>query len=157
MADTRIRRFMPDDAAALAALFYESVHKGARRAYDKAQRRAWAPRIPDTDEWRDRLSAQTVLVAERNDNPIGFMTLREDGCIDLAFVAPDAIGQGVAKALYDDILEAAVQAGMPRLHAEASLMARPFFERQGWTVIAPETVVRDGVSLPRFRMEKRID
>lgn len=157
MHDVRIRPFHSSDAAALAALFYESVHKGARRAYDAAQRRAWAPRVPDAAAWRDRLSAQTVLVAERDGDPVGFMTLREDGRIDLAFVAPAAIGQGVARALYDEILQEARQAGMPRLHAEASLMARPFFERQGWSVIVPETVVRDGVSIPRFRMEKRLD
>ena len=156
MADMRIRLVRPDDAAALAALFYDSVHRGARDAYDTAQRRSWAPRVPETAAWRARLGDHTGFVAERDGDPIGFMTLRADGRIDLAFVAPDAIGQGVAKALYDEILREAVRAEMPRLHAEASLMARPFFERQGWVVIAPETVVRDGVSIPRFRMEKRI-
>ena len=61
------------------------------------------------------------------------MTLKADGCIDLAYVAPDAIGQGVAKALYDAILAEAVAVGIPRLHAEASHLARAFFERQGWS------------------------
>lgn len=157
MSNLAIRRIGPDDAAALAALFYDSVHRGAREAYDTAQRRAWAPRVPESAAWRERLGDQTGFVAERNGAPVGFMTLRADGRIDLAFVAPDAIGQGVAKALYDEILREATRADMSRLHAEASLMARPFFERQGWIVLAPETVVRDGVSIPRFRMEKRLD
>ncbi len=83
------------------------------------------------------------------------MTLAAEGYIDLAFVAPDAIGHGIGKALYDAILSEASNLGVPRLHAEASHLARPFFERQGWSVVKSQTVTRgDDVAIPNFVMEK---
>lgn len=152
MTDLHIRRFRDSDAAATARVYFESVHHATRSFYDAAQRQAWAPRVPDTEQWRSRIAPQIAFVAEREGAVIGFMTLRTDGHLDLAFVAPAAVGQGVAKALYDAILGEALAAGMARLTTEASLMARPFFERQGWTVLGEEAIERDGVTLTRFRM-----
>jgi putative acetyltransferase len=148
-----IRPFRAIDAVATARIFHDSVHQATGAFYDAAERRAWAPAIPDTDEWCDRLSAQTALVAERNGAVVGFMTLREDARLDFAYVAPDAVGKGVGKALYDAILASARNKGFLRLTTEASLVARPFFERQGWRVLREQTVERNGVSLTNFRME----
>ena len=38
--------------------------------------------------------------------------------------------------------------------ARASVTARPFFERHGFRVIAPQTVAKRGQSLLNFRMDK---
>ena len=78
---------------------------------------------------------------------------RDDGYLDFAYVAPDAMGQGVAKALYDAILAVAEKAGLARLTSEASHLARRFFERQGWRVVEEQSVARNGVTLTNFRME----
>jgi putative acetyltransferase len=153
MAELHIRRFAEEDAAATAQIFYHAIHRGARDFYTIEQRRAWAPKAPDTPAWAERLGAQTTLVAERRCTLLGFMTLKPDGCLDLAYVAPEEIGMGVAKALYDSILDDAKQFGLERLYSEASPLARRFFERQGWTVIKPQTDFRNGVALENFLME----
>lgn len=149
-----IRRFRDDDAEATARVFFDAVHLGAKGHYDEAQRRAWVPQPPAGARWRGRLRTQSTLVAERDGRVIGFMTLRPDGYIDLAFVAPEFIGRGVAKRLYDAIHEEAMTLGLRRLYSEASHLARPFFERQGWSVVRAQSVERDGVSLTNFVMEK---
>ncbi len=148
-----VRRFRDEDADATARIFFKAVHQGAAGHYDEAQRRAWAPRIPDLPTWRDRLGGQAVFVAERHGRIVGFMTLRPDGCIDLAFVAPDAMGTGVAKGLHEAILGEAARQQMTKLHTHASHLARPFFERQGWTVMREQTAERDGVRLTNFFMQ----
>lgn len=151
---TTVRAFRDDDAAATARIYFDAVRIGARTHYGDAQRRAWAPRVPETAAWLDRLRPQTVLVAERDGQVIGFMTLTAEGCIDLAFVTPDHIGRGVAKQLYDAILAEAEGRGLASLHTEASHLARAFFERQGWSVVRPQTVSRDGVEIANFVMRK---
>jgi len=40
------------------------------------------------------------------------------------------------------------------LTVDASALARPVFERAGFALISAETVLRDGVSLPRFHLCK---
>lgn len=149
-----VRRFEDRDAEATARIYFDAVRVGARDHYDEAQRRAWAPSVPDTPPWRERLKSQTSFVAERDGAIVGFMTLKPDGCVDLAFVAPDAMGTGVARQLHERLLAKAASMGLRRLNTEASHLARPFFERQGWSVVKQQTVERDGVALTNFVMEK---
>lgn len=44
--------------------------------------------------------------------------------------------------------------GLGRIFTEASITARPFFERQGFRVVREQTVSRQGVSMINFVMEK---
>jgi putative acetyltransferase len=151
----RIRPFRDDDTDATAQIFFDSVRLGSQDYYDEAQRVAWAPRVPEAAKWLDRLKIQTVFVAERQGRVVGFMTLTAEGCIGLAYVAPDAIGQGIGKALYDAILSEAEIIGVAKLTAQASHLARAFFKRQGWSVVKSQTVTRgDDVAIPIFMMEK---
>ncbi|MEE8296943.1 MAG: GNAT family N-acetyltransferase, partial [Hyphomicrobium sp.] len=85
---------------------------------------------------------------------IGFMTLQADGYIDFAYVAPDHIGQGIAKQLYDRTTAEAREIGVQRLYSEASYPARRFFERRGWSVVKEQTITRRDVSMTNFLMEK---
>lgn len=152
-----IRRFREEDAPATAALFHASVHGLTRDHYDQTQRDAWAPKVPEIGAWLKRLQSQVAFVAERDGHLMGFMTVRPDGYLDLAFVAPDASRQGVAFRLYKAIEAEANALGLTRLHAEASHLARPFFERRGWRVVKEQTVERNGVDLTNFIMEKHLD
>lgn len=156
MEEISVRGFLVGDTEATAQIYFDAVRLGTHDHYTENQRQAWAPRVPDGLEWRDRLTNQTTLVAECDDRVVGFMTLNDDGHIDLAFVAPAFIGKGVAKRLYDVILTEAVARGLSRLHTEASLLARPFFERQGWSVVKQQSVHTRGVFLTNFVMEKQL-
>ena len=100
MENLNIRKFTDDDVNATAQLFFDAIRLGTTDYYDERQRKAWAEKVPETDEWGKRLQSQHSLVAELNTTLVGFMTLDADGHIDLAFVAPNLIGKGVAKALY---------------------------------------------------------
>ncbi|MCA8882047.1 MAG: GNAT family N-acetyltransferase [Rhodobacteraceae bacterium] len=152
----RIRPFRAEDALPLRALYYRAVQEGAARFYDQRQRDAWAraPEMPP--DWRDRLGREITLVAEDARGPVGFMTLGHDGHLDLAFVAPEAMGTGIAAALHDRLLVEAEARGIAHLTTEASHLARRFFLRQGWREIAEQQVDLGGVRLTNFRMEKRL-
>ena len=139
------------EAAELAEIFHRAVQAAER--YSKAQRDAWSPDCPEAARWAARLHGLTTLVAERAGKPIGFMALREDGYLDLAFVDPDFARQGVGRVLLDGILTEARGLGLRRLWTEASLVARPFFEGQGWVVLGQQLVAKRGVELTNFRME----
>ena len=145
------------DAGPLAEVYYRAVHEGAAEAYSKEQRAAWAPSIPSAEAWRHRLEGLSTIVAEEGGQIVGFMSLNpHDGDLDLAFVLPEVRGTGVAKALYAVLEDQARTQGLDRLHTHASHVARPFFEGQGWTVLAENTVERQGVALTNWIMEKRL-
>ncbi|WP_298434123.1 GNAT family N-acetyltransferase [uncultured Jannaschia sp.] len=142
-----IREGRAADLPALIEIFWRGVHEGAAPRYDDAERVAWLPARPDVAAFAQRLADQTVRVAERDGAPVGFMTLRGDGYLDLAYVAPEERGQGTADALLAVLENGARAAGHTRLTARASDLARPFLARLGWTVVAPAPQVRDGVTI----------
>lgn len=156
MENVAIRKFRGEDAEAAAQLFFDSVHLGTQEHYSRAQRQAWAPVVPETSAWRDRLRAQTSFVAEQDGRLIGYMTINEEGHIDLAYVAPGFIGKGVASHLYEAIESEAREAGLKQLTSDASHLARAFFERRGWTLVKEQTVTRHAVALINFAMVKNL-
>ena len=154
--DLNIRRYMDADLDAVIALFTAAVHQGAAHHYSKAQRFAWAPVPPDRAAWQQRLEDCQVMLAEDDQGLAGFVGYRDTGHIVFLFTAPDRMRRGVAQALYRPVEMALAQCGVPRLFTEASRLARPFFERQGYALDAEETAIRNGVALPRFRMHKQL-
>ncbi len=151
-----IRSFRPEDAEACARLFYETVRRAAGPAYGDREREAWAPEVPDTRDWCQRLAAAETWVAEDREGVSGFMSLTPQGLVDLAYVRADRIGSGVAHQLHGALLQAARAAGLEKLETDASDLARVFFERQGWHVVRVQRPVRMGVALTNYRMERSL-
>lgn len=151
-----IRHYRPGDADALAELFYRAVHEGTAEAYSDRQRAAWAPEPPAGPAWSTRLAKAFTLVAETPEGPRGFMSLTPEGCVDLAFVLPEARGTGVAAALYRAVETEARDRGLSLIWTDASHPARRFFLKQGWRVVAEQQPEREGVKLTNYRMEKRL-
>lgn len=152
MTGIAVRPYHRRDAPSLARLFLRAVRGGAKRRYSRRQRHAWAPRLPALSGWRKRLERQTILVATRHHRAVGFMTLRDDGVLDLAFVDPAFAGRGIGSLLLRKIVEIAKARDLEQLHTDASLIAYPLFRRHGWTAVRRQTVRRRGVKLTNVRM-----
>ncbi|RGP36956.1 GNAT family N-acetyltransferase [Pseudotabrizicola alkalilacus] len=149
----RLRPYAPGDRAAVKTVFYRAVHEGAAGHYTAAQRAAWAPDPTVDPAQPDRLVGQFCLLCERDGQITGFMSLCDDGYLDMAFVLPEVRGKGDAAALYDAILAEAQRRALPRLTAHASLLARPFFARRGWRVEQTEDHPVGPLTLRRFAMQ----
>lgn len=149
-----LRPGRPGDGPSAAAVFHAAVHEGASAFYTPEERAAWSPAPPD-DGWEARLLAGTCLVAEAAGGQMaGFMTLGDDGHLDFAYVAPAWMGKGVADALYAQLEAQARARGLRVLDTAASHLARRFFARHGWQTVARQSVIRGGVAITNFRMEK---
>ena len=149
-----LRPFEPGDLQCVAALYTASVHGLGAAHYDPAQLVAWAPRPPDADEWAARLSALKTLIADRDGVSAGFIAHEPSGHIALLFTAPAFARRGVATALYEAVEHELIGSGVNVLTTFASLLARPFFASQGFTVVAAEDALRNGVRLRRYSMRK---
>lgn len=151
-----IRDYHPSDLQAVVTLFSTSVHALASAQYDAAQRLAWAPEEADLQAWQGRLATLQVRLAQQHGQLAGFIGFTANGHIELLFSAPSYAHQGVATALYRDAEVCLRSRGVAALWTEASLTARPFFARQGFSVEQAQTVVRGAVTLQRFAMRKSL-
>jgi putative acetyltransferase len=151
-----LRPFRPGDAPALLALFRDTIRRVNCRDYNPEQIAAWASDEIDPDTWAARFAGRFVVVAEDGGRPAGFADLEADGHIDRVYVSADHQGRGVGRALLAAVVAEARRSGLARLFVEASITARPFFESQGFVMLAPQVVVVRGVEFVNFRMERAL-
>lgn len=147
-----IREFRPTDLEAVVALFTDSVHGLTGEHYDDHQRQSWAPNPPDLERWRAKVATQKLLLAELDGELMGMVGFEPDGHVDVLFTAPGHARKGVARALHDEARRQLSQLGVTELFTEASEVARPFFEKQGYEVVHREVVQLRGSSLSRYVM-----
>jgi putative acetyltransferase len=142
------------DATALAALFLASVTTLTAAHYDAAQRAAWASSADDVASFGARLARGTTLVALHAGERVAFGQLWPADHIEMLYVAPGWTRRGLATALLARLEILAREQGASVLRADASALARPVFERAGFSLVLEQTVWRGDVSLPRFQLCK---
>ncbi|MDR7069753.1 putative acetyltransferase [Pseudoxanthomonas japonensis] len=152
-----LRRYRPEDAAALTDLYARSVRHYGPRAYNPAQIAAWAA-AASVERTASRCSdGRHVLIAQDDGGRIlGFGDLEDDGHLELLYVAPEAEGMHVGSLLYAALEAHARQQGMTRLHVEASELARPLFERRGFMLVSRNDLMLGGAAIHNYRMEKTL-
>jgi putative acetyltransferase len=150
-----VRASSDADLEPIARLFTDSVRALGAARYDAAQLAAWAPEPPDLEAWRARLASLETLVAEADGELLGFLSYTPVGHVELLYTAPASARRGVASALYRAAEDELRARGVRELTTEASLVARPFFERQGYLVVEEQRVERNGQVFRRFAMRKK--
>lgn len=150
-----IRDYEPADAGATIDIFLRAIRDVASKDYTPAQIDAWA-KVDDAKVWAQWRASRPTWLAICDGTPVGFSDLTPDGCLDMMFVHPEHQGKGVASLLLATVEKAAREQRLRRVFTEASLTARPFFERKGFIVLAAQTVEKRGQRLANFRMEKHL-
>jgi putative acetyltransferase len=150
----QIRRFEPADLDEILRLFRDTVRTVNRRDYSAEQVAAWAPDAPDREAWLARLAAPWTLVAPESGVIVGFGQLRPDGRVDLLYVHADHQRRGIGRLLVERMVELAQTEAMQTLTVEASITARPFFERQGFVTVTAQQVHRRGVGFVNYLMRR---
>ena len=150
----QIREYRTSDCEQLAELFYDTVHSINAKDYTEEQLNVWATGIVDLQEWnRSFLKHKTVIVTENN-KIVGFGDIDKSGYLDRLFVHKDYQGRGIASAICDE-LECSVTGNLITTHA--SVTAKAFFQHRGYRVILEQEVIRQGIALKNYVMEKLIN
>jgi len=148
-----IRQYAPTDCEDLANLFYLTVHTINARDYTKEQLNAWATGKIDLKEWNKSLSEHYTVVAVENNIVVGFGDIDKSGYLDRLYVHKDYQRQGIATTICDK-LEQDVKVN--KIVTHSSITAKPFFEQRGFKVIKEQQVIRNGVALTNYVMEKQV-
>ena len=146
-----IRTYQPADCKEMAELFYQTVHTVNAKDYTRPQLDAWATGQVDLEQWNRSFLAHLSLVAVEDGAIVGFGDMASDGYLDRLYVHADHQRQGIATALCDRL-----EQSVPRpFTTHASITAKPFFEKRGYTVVKEQAVERHGVLLTNFVMVKK--
>ncbi len=151
-----IRPFVTADAEPIARLFHETVREINIRDYSFSQVQAWAPDDLNFRDWVQRNETRWIYVADDRGAIAGFCELEPSGHIDCFYCHKNYQGRGVGRQLYQALEAAAMNQSIHRLFVEASITAKPFFQKMGFRLLREQTVTVRGQQFINYAMDKAI-
>lgn len=151
-----LRPALPADYENLAILFQASIEELATDAYSDEQRALWGAKAEDATSWAKHLGGCLVLIAEEDDEPVGFAAMRDNAIIENVHVHPDMTFMGVGRQLLDALERLAMARGAKKLSVAATDNALPFFERLGFVAMRRSTLSIGEEWLPSMVMDKAL-
>ena len=152
-----VRPYQANDAEGTLAVFLDAVTVTAATDYSPEQVAAWsAPQERNLAEWNLARTGLGTVVAISDGELAGFSDVSADGYIHMMFVASRCGRRGVARDLLAAVERRAHRIGVSSLSTNASITARPFFERYGFVVVAEQHPITRGVRMRNFRMVKQL-
>lgn len=150
----KMRSLEERDIPEMQNLFRSTVLNINIRDYTQEEAEDWASCI-DSAKLKNLLSQHRFIGAfDDNDRMIGYSSMNEEGYLHSLFVHKDWQGKGVATQLLHRVEHIAMQFRVTEITTEASLTARPFFEKKGYTVIKTQRQKANRLRLTNFLMHK---
>jgi putative acetyltransferase len=146
--------FEAQDADRIARLFHETVREINVRDYSSKQVRAWAPDDLYFRNWVEVCSSRFTYVADDGVAIAGFGELEPNGHIDCFYCHKNYQRCGIGSEIYRAIEAKAVELSVSRLFTEASITAKSFFQRMGFSVVKEQEVTHRGEIFINYAMEK---
>jgi putative acetyltransferase len=151
-----LRPYLAEETPLLADIFRASVSELTGEDYSEAQQKAWASAADDEAGFGKKLGSQLTLVATLEGSAVAFASLASGNKIDMLYVHPAAVGQGVAAMLIDALEKLAGSRGAAKLVVDASDSARGFFEKRGYIAQQRNTVMSGEEWLANTTLHKQL-
>ncbi|MEO0014577.1 MAG: hypothetical protein RLZZ535_2966 [Cyanobacteriota bacterium] len=154
--NVEIRLFKKQDAEKVARLFYETVREINIRDYSRDQVESWAPENIHFRDWKKICSDRFTYVADHEGVIVGFGELEPNGHIDCFYCHKNYQRCGVGSQIYQAIEAKALDLGVSHLITEASITAKPFFQRMGFVTVKKQTITCRGEIFINYVMERSL-
>lgn len=152
-----IRKATMADVSELEELFRNTVLMVNNRDYTDEEVAEWASYGSRPGRMEELVSTLYLIVASDAEGRIvGFSSIRDDGYLHSMFVHKDHQRRGIATALLRHIESYAVEHGIAEIMSEVSITARPFFERNGYSVDYEQHVNVNRLVMTNFKMKKTL-
>ena len=151
-----LRPFLAADTPVLAAIFVAAIQELTGDDYSESQQEAWASAADDEEQFGKNLAGALTLVATLQNSPVGFASLKGTDHIDMLYVHPSAVGQGVGAMLCDALEKLAGARGAKSLTVDVSDNAQEFFLKRGYIAKQRNTVTMNGEWLANTTMQKTL-
>jgi putative acetyltransferase len=151
-----LRPFLAADTPVLAAIFVAAIQELTGDDYSEAQQEAWASAADDEEQFGKKLAGELTLIATLQNSPVGFAALKGADHIEMLYVHPSAVGQGVGAMLCDALEKLAGARGAKSLTVDVSDNAQEFFQKRGYIGKQRNTVTINGEWLANTTMQKTL-
>ena len=132
--DFEIRQATIDDIPEITSLFRNTIININSRDYSDKQIKVWASGADDIEKWEKRINNDYFIVAEANNQIVGFSYLTKGNYLDGLFVHKDYQRKTIASKLLRIMESRASINGFDVLKSDVSITALPFFDSHYYEV-----------------------
>jgi putative acetyltransferase len=151
-----VRRAIPDDAEAIAALLVRSIREicGPDYGNDEAILSVWCANKTPENMRRGILNSDNYWIVALDDGVIaGTALMGLKGEIHLCYLLPEYLGRGIGKAMLNDMLAFARMSGLQKVTLGSTRTAREFYKRNGFIECGETDWMGQ---IPSYQMERNI-
>ena len=146
-----IRPLTEQDIPEMQELFRSTVLTVSLKDYTKEEVEDWASCGDSREHLKALLSKHNFIAALDNKGLIiGFSSMNFAGYLHSMFVHKNWQRKGVAMSLLSEVEKMARDYGVHKIYTEASITARPFFEKQGYEVIREQKAKANKLYLTNY-------
>ena len=153
----RIRPLTEHYIPEMQTLFHDTIITINSKDYTKEQVEDWASCGCSVKHWEELLEKNDFIgMLDGQGKVIGFSSMNAEGYLHSMFVHKDWQGKGVATKLLTEVEKMAHSYSVHKISVEASITARPFFEKHGYKVVKEQQAKAHRLYLTNFVMEKTL-
>lgn len=152
----KIRLYQRGDIKKVVHLFQDTVSILDSKEYSEAEIRNWAPNSIYVRDWEELCLKEFTVVAEADEEIVGFAQINDDGHINAFYCRPDHQGKGIGKKLYAVINDYARTQSIPTIYTEVNASIRPFFLKAGFENVQKQKAVVQGKVKANYIMKKKL-
>jgi len=132
--DIDFREATQDDLPEITSIYRDTIRAVNAKDYSEEQIKAWSSGADDTKKWQDRIKKFYFLVAEVNNQIVGFSYLKQGYYLENIFVHKDFQRRTIASKLLR-IMESQVSMnGHKTIKSDISTTALDFFDSHFYDV-----------------------
>ena len=152
-----MRLLTKQDIPQMRALFRSTVLTVNSKDYTHEEVEDWASCGDSVEHWKELLAKNDYIgIFDGQGNIIGFSSMNSEGHLHSMFVHKDWQHQGMASRMLAEVENMAREYGVPKIDVEASITARPFFEKHGYTAVKAQKAKANRLYLTNYVMEKTL-
>ena len=145
------------DIPEMRELFRTTVLTVNSKDYTKEEVEDWTSCGDSVAHWKNLLAKNDYVGAiDGQGKIIGFSSMNAEGYLHSMFVHKDQQGKGVATLLLSEVEKIARKYDVHKINVEASITARPFFEKHGYKVVKEQKAKANRLWLTNYVMEKAL-
>jgi putative acetyltransferase len=155
-SDVFIRRAVPEDIDEITGIFRSTVLHVNRKDYNEEQVKIWAQSADKKEQFFAGMKEQYFIVAEMGKSICGFASLTPVGYLDLMYVHKDCQRRGIGNLLVKKLERYAAEQKIHHIYSDASITAKPFFEKMGFVVVKKNSKMLGGTAFINYAMSKSL-
>jgi putative acetyltransferase len=138
-------------------IFEQAIKVTAPAHYSSKQMDIWLQRGNNPERWSAKIEKDYFIIVgslQSQSSLVGFASLQANGYIDVIYVHPGFLRQGIASFLLQKLEEKANHLALPTLTVDSSLIAIPFFLKREYQVVTASPKEIGGATFPNTLMQK---